>query len=297
MREKIKLGDIIVFDGTNDWLSKTICLMTNSTVSHAAMIYSNHEIVEMEHKGILVSPFRISKGSKAHLLRLTKEQPTEPIILAARKYVEEGIKYDFPALVLLAGLIIYRNVLPTPRFQKITDLVLTGACFILDQFLNSLLHKEKPVKTMICSQLVYQIYLDCGKEYKIQIKDILGNHNFKQYKETIKLVDLAKGQNGMNMHSVSFKENSFFDKIVDEQLLIKELCLALTEWQELDEIISGVDIESTLQKVSTFIGLLEKILAEMQLDIPVPALFITPADLYERAFNLRKVCDFDLIKI
>lgn len=297
MREKIKLGDIIVFEGGDDWLSKIICLLTNSTVSHAAMIYSSNEIVEMEHQGIAVNHFMVSKGNKAHLLRLKNEPSMEPIMLAAKKYVEEGITYDFPALVLLAGLIIYKKVVPTPRFQKITDLILTGACLILDKFLNSLLQKGRPVKTMICSQLVYQIYLDCGKEYEIQIKDKLGDSGFVQNKDAVRLVELVKNQKSEAIYTASFERNkNDFIASIDEKLIIKELYFAMTEWEKIEEVTESIHIESTLQKTVLFIDLIEKILEIMQVRIPIPALFITPADLYEHTLNLRKVCDINLLK-
>ena len=45
---KVKPGDIIIFDGGDNWVSKSICWLTNSTVSHAAMVYKEQKIVEME---------------------------------------------------------------------------------------------------------------------------------------------------------------------------------------------------------------------------------------------------------
>ncbi len=51
--------------------------------------------------------------------------------------------------------------------------VLNQACAELDKLLNILIHKKNPSPVMVCSQLVYQCYLDCGDDYKIKLEDEL----------------------------------------------------------------------------------------------------------------------------
>ena len=48
------------------------------------------------------------------------------MIAAAKRYLDEDVPYDYPDLIFFAGVLIYRTVRPTPRWQKITDLILMG---------------------------------------------------------------------------------------------------------------------------------------------------------------------------
>ena len=60
--------------------------------------------------------------ASAHtLLRLNPELPHKPLLDDATIYVDGEVGYDFPALILLAGLLIYRDIRPTPRWRKTTD--------------------------------------------------------------------------------------------------------------------------------------------------------------------------------
>ena len=296
--QDIKLGDIIIFDGGDDWLGKAICSLTKSKVSHAAMVYKENEIVEMGSKGIAVSKIAVKSGTDAHLLRLSPEKPYQPLGDTAKKYVDASISYDYPALVFLAGLLIYRNIRPTPRWQKITDFVLSIACNSLDKLLDKIIHKGSKERAMVCSQLVYQIYMDCGKDYLIKISDGLLTNNMVT--DEICLADLA-----MNMNStpdlIAFDELNYDD--IDIEEISKELFLSISESDELmfssNEMLSSETVlhSATTQKAKKILDLLEQILKYSHIDIPVKSIFVTPADLYMYAENLDNICDFTLDRI
>ena len=296
MDKTMKPGDIIIFEGGDNYVSKTICWLTKSTVSHAAMVYDEDTIVEMGAGGIAASRFTVNPGNTAHLMRLKDEHPAEPLIAAAKGYLDAEVKYDFPVLILLAGLLIYKEVRPTPRWQRITDTIIKAACVSLDQLLNVLIHKGKPVKMMVCSQLVYQICLDAGKDYVLQIETLLQDANTgnESSEWVICLASLAEHEEFSAKANMSAIDNEPVD--LDPEQAAKELYEALTAAEETDTECrdNGLNLSGTIGGVREFLDLLEQLLEKVHIDIPVPALFITPADIYERAVNLERIADFDL---
>lgn len=271
-----KIGDVFIFEAGESWLSKSIAFLTKSTVSHSAMLFEDGKIVEMGGSGIAVSSFEESEsGDVAHLLRLKPEQAPEPLAKAARAYVESGTVYDFPDLVILGGLIIYRAIRPTPRWKKITDLILNAACYELDKLLNRILQKGKDVPAMVCSQLVYQCYEDCGKAYHIRLQQQTDKVQIQR--GTVCLADLCGGTQELEYSSVTALQ----EPEQDIQQLAKELYEAMEEAEEIPEndLLTGDGLTDILPKVESFLDLVEKILENTNVKIPIPALFVTPADI------------------
>lgn len=299
MEKKINPGDIIIFEAGDSWLSKSIAWLTRSTVSHAAMVLDSNQIVEMGANGISVSTFDAGPGTSAHILRLNPELPHKPLLDAAAIYVDGEVGYDFPALILLAGLLIYRDIRPTPRWRKATDLILTGACVALDKLLNYITHKGTSVRTMVCSQLVYQIYLDCGNDYVIRIENLLDKAVTTDL-QTICLADMADSADSDSLPSnnTADLQQDAAPTSYDTEAICKELYDVLTETEsaDVDMLVDTVELGGMVLKVQHFMDLLERILEKIHLDIPIPALFITPADIYLRAENLQKVDDCDIVR-
>ena len=281
----IKAGDIMIFEAGDDYIGKSIAWLTDSTVSHAAMVYGENEIVEMGPKGIKSNKFRHDeKGGKAYLLRLGSSPGAAPLIKAAKVYLDANIQYDFPALFILAGTLIYKRVRPTPRWQRITDTILTLACLQLDKLINKAMHKKD---VMVCSQLVYQCYLDCGEEYRIFIAENL-LEDCMDAQGTICLADLALHVSP-KAASIALTESTPQDFDIEE--LAHELFQSLEESKSATDdqfMAASVNWNSIPAKAAKYLDLLEKLLKELELDIPVNALFVTPADLLYRAKNLMK---------
>ena len=70
--------------------------------------------------------------------------------------------------------------------KQITDLILNMACRELDKLLNKVIHKGD-VPVMVCSQLVYQCYADCGSGYRIMYDNefMSGEATVRFYEEKI----------------------------------------------------------------------------------------------------------------
>lgn len=282
--ENRKPGDVIIFEAGDDWISKCIAKLTNSTVSHAAMLMSEDTMVEMGAKGIVVdgcSPDDL--GELTHFLRLTPEQDPAPLIKAAQSYLSAGVKFDYPDLLLLAGMLVYRGVRPTPRWKKITDLILQLACWELDKLLNRLIHKGEKVPVMICSQLVYQCYRDCGKDYELVLENALlqGENNAG----SIRLVDLIQEENClMGTDAIQIPINT------NGEILAEELYAALIEAEaESDELLlTGHSLGGTVASAAKLLDLVEQILEKSGVALPVYALFVTPCDLLQNTTNLKQ---------
>lgn len=280
--ETRKTGDILIFKAGDDWVGKSIAWLTHSEVSHAAMLISPDTMVEMGSRGITVNGLREGpEGESAYLLRLDPEKDPAPLVQAAQGYIDQELHFDYPDLVILAGQLIYRTVRPTARWRKITDLILELACAELDKLLNRMLHKGKKVPAMICSQLVYQCYYDCGPDYQIVLKNAL-----LQDASSAGMICLADLASEMDMAAVPDIQ---VPVDMEPEVLAKELYESLLEADEANEmLLETADLSGTLAQVSKFLDLVERILETSGVDLPIPALFVTPCDLLENAVNLKR---------
>ena len=280
--ETMRPGDVIIFEAGDNWLSKAIAKLTDSHVSHAAMRYKGNSIVEMGAGGISVSDcYIVDKGDKAYLLRLSPEKDSAPLIDAAEKYVDAKTVYDYPDLVFFAGLLIYRAIRPTMRWQKVTDVVLNAACAVLDKLLNKLIQHGGDVPAMVCSQFVYQCYLDCGEEYTIKLKDALLQSTAQGKIILADLLDKAVYEE-MALTGISAEQ-------INLEELACELCEAMAEEDALP--VAEKELGGTLGYAKRFLDLVEKLMEYAEINIPVPALFVAPCDLLDHAVNLKKYAE------
>lgn len=274
-----RAGDILIFQAEDDWIGKSIALLTKSKVSHSSILLTPDSMAEMGGNGIAVNRIEDAlEGRESYLLRLDPEKDPAPLVAAAQAYVEAGTRYDFPDLVILAGLLIYRAVRPTPRWQKITDLILNQACVMLDK----LLHKGEKSPAMVCSQLVYQCYYDCGADYRIILKDALLQDAAAP--DTVCLADLIGELSGdagcRTAGNLTVEEE-------DPEKLGRELYEALLETED-NTLLPTTELSGTVSRVAEFLDLVEKILESSGVDLPVPAMFVAPSDLLEHAVNLKQ---------
>lgn len=279
--DEIKKGDVLVFEAENDWISKSIALLTNSDVSHAALACDETSIAEMGLSGIQLNRFHTdNKGRKVYVLRMEPEKDMAPVVRAAQGYVDAKVQYDKPSLYFLAGLLIYRAVRrPTARWRKITDMIINAAVLILDKKLNRMLH-GKDVREMVCSQLVYQCYYDCGKDYQIKIRD--GILQDAHENGAVRLADLAQNvQEDFMMDAEPMPD-------IDQEMLAQELYAAIEDAENNPDarILEQSELMGTASKARKFLDTLERILEVAAVDMPLASLFVTPNDLLVHAENL-----------
>ncbi len=283
----LQSGDILVFEAEDSWISKCIAKLTNSNVSHAAMCYHDETMVEMSSRGIVCSTCKEAEdGSNAYLLRLNPTKDAAPLLAAAKEYLDEGVYYDYPDLVFFAGLIIYRAVRSTKRWQIITDYILELACAELDKMINKLIHKDGK-KAMVCSQLVYQIYLDCGEDYKIRIHGGLLQAE-DTLSEQVCLAELAAKSDAVYADNTIPQDSMTTSEVPnpDMEAIFKEFYEVMEESeQENGELCASDDLNSLVEKAKKFLDKVEEILERAGVELPVYALFVAPSDLL-KADNL-----------
>lgn len=291
MNDILKAGDIVAFKAGNDWLSKAIAWFTQTDVSHTAMAYSEDSIVEMGAYGIGVHKIDISGGDSVYVMRLTSILDAAPLIRSADAYINTKIRYDFPALFILAGLLIYKRIVPTSPLLKITNLILSSACTALDKMLNNILYQSS-APTMICSQLVYQIYYDCGSEYRILIENgcVFNSPIEEGTPNSVRLIDLVGSGNHPAQPAILISsplENiAMFDTIMKE--FYELLCSSEQDAGDNRTLIdiSAREMDNTLALTARFLDLVERLLEITGYDMPPESLFVTPGDLVYHALNL-----------
>lgn len=228
-----------------------------------------------------------------------------PLVDAADQYVNAKTRYDIPALVMLGGLLIYRAIRPTPEFVMVTDLILRAASRALDKLIQSVI-LHNPYKAMVCSQLVYQIYDDCSKDYHIHL-DGGTFQSVRNEKDSVRLIDLVKNspkevRNSCESSEDTAKEAGTSHGNVGDDL--EELCRLL--WDAMCErgYVENVYNENEmLDAARSLIGPARKLLEQLETflekskaDIPIDALFVTPADFVYHAKNLRLIKTVDIVE-
>ncbi len=291
---QVKIGDILIFEAHNDYISKAIAWITESKYSHAAMVYDTNSIVEMGLSGIGVSEIYEGSDNKALLLRMESVKDTQPLHDIAEKYITAKTRYDFPALVLLGLMLIYKHIRPTSRLVVITDIILRKACTILDNMLQKIII-HNPDKAMVCSQLVCQVYSECGKDYEIKFSGASlqkSNKGIATNSDTICLLDLSEDAADFK-GDLMLGNNSSINN--DDEQLAEELYKSLIDQNKSEEILlSSNDLSHVSSVVKKFLELINDILVKAKIDIPLDALFISPEDIANKSTNLKKIGELSI---
>jgi len=283
MTENIKPGDILMFEVGDDRLSKAIGKLTKSNVCHCALAVSSNELIEMRGNGVQKKNISDYKDEIIFKLNLRDEKDMMPVINAAEKYMADGIPYDWPSLVMIGGLLVYSRFNKKLKHKRIVNPILGVACWSLDKLLIKI-NNSGSNEAMMCSQFVYQCYLDAGEGYYIEIENGLIFAD-KECDEP-SLSDLLSNEDDIEMAPILTIDPSE----IDEEQLAQELFDALdyetgdVEYEHLD----GGVFAKTLSNAKRFMDLVEKILDVIGPDIPRPALFVTPADICFHSANLER---------
>lgn len=198
---KLKAGDIMTFDGERDEqgnldpLSHLIMILTDSEVSHGGLFIQENPPAMADaalsglhahlvaDKGNPLRPVHICRLKMADQLDLT------PVIEAANKYIKDDLVYPMPDLILLGMILVYKNISHVSLKQK----VIIGLLKIITAKIKSILEDKKyeGKHPMICSEFVYQCYLDASKKDP-RLKLILKNADLQlslRHRTSITLLD------------------------------------------------------------------------------------------------------------
>jgi len=297
MSHKYKPGDVLVFGIIeDDFIGKAIAFLTDSDVSHSALVYGEDSLVEMTGHGIKKTNVSLHADRPIHHMRHTvmddMTDDMKKVIKAADVYLEKQVPYDYPSLVILAGLLVYRKSGYTPKYHAIVDTILGIACWSLDKALNKLIHGENS-GAMMCSQLVYQCFYDAGGRYRLKVENgIVFRGGAEAEGGLFRLSDLVDEYKGK---LDTFQPLQDAPTGINEEKLAQELLEALADVANIangrqleNNMLTEGELAGAVAKAHKFLDLLEKILEALGQRIPLPSLFVTPADLFENTVNLKE---------
>ena len=288
MNSKLKKGEIILFKAEKDWLSRTISKLTDSDVSHAVILYSDDSIIEMIADGVCINQVKLCPGKNAYVMRLNPELDAAPVLKAANKYRLSKARYDFPALVILAGTIIMHKSSMRLHLMPICNKIILAAAWQLDLLIQKIILKHPDGDAMVCSQFVYQAFYDCGGDYRLKIKN-----------DTIS-TDTLDGDGPSCLSHLPIDDYSTSDELLEEGSNVsespEELAGQLTELleQENMEMLSEKHYPDILPAVHLFQEKMNQLSEHLHTDLSFESLFVTPADLAYNTTNLKRICSIKI---
>lgn len=298
----LKPGDILIFDGEHDHgISDLIMLFTKSTVTHGALFYQNGEnacLADSGQQGIDLHRVTSTPNARGvHVRRLTKEggfgddydKAVAPVLNIAYDYVCQRLVYPYSDLVMLAMIIIYKEVSHVSLKQTAVIKLLKLAAAELKTFIDKKFHDGK--HTMVCSSYVYQCFLDASKnnpDLKINIKNGDLDPNLKAAKRTATLLDLYAE------HAAEYNYAQHFAMAQDEPVKesLQEILDDLIDKENENHIhlLKNIALSNAIE---TFLKHLMKACGIVINDVKdlienakkQQAMFITPNDLYCHTTN------------
>lgn len=311
-------GDILLFSGEKgSFISEAIMFLTGAPVSHAAMTYQpNSSIIEESPPAVQTnSASERFKGRKITVMRLDPPQADyDPVLAAAKGYLNDREPYAFSNLYLVGILLIYKKFTPNTLTQKITIKILKKLTAEILSFYNK--HKNPEKLPMVCSQFVYQCYDDAGKDYRLNVRDgvLMAAKSDLNVHESLLDQAMSRARNDTStafrnsLEAISAKAEVVEPKDSDEDLA-KELLEALqpsTALKAEAEIPLEDDLVVAIQEFSQAAHMLRtgatipenELLQANTLRSPSASMaflkaeeayFVSPADLLQHCTNLKQV--------
>lgn len=300
----IKPGDILIFEGDDSIVSDLIKLFTKSTVTHSAIFVQNGEKAAFADSGECgiqkhwVTSFSCARG--VHVRRLTKkggfgndyDKIVAPVINVANDYIKQGLPYPYNDLVLLAMILIYKNVSQNNLKQTNVIHFLRFIAAKLKTAIDKKMHKG--THSMVSSSFVYQCFLDASQsnpdlKLKVENSDIQPI----KAKRSATLLDLyAEHAEEYNYNTKSFAKSKFEPSTDSIDEVLKELVdkenenhIGLTMGNALSHAIEEF-LKVLMNACGIVVHSVQELIEKARLQ---QALFITPNDLYCRTTNTESV--------
>lgn len=174
-------GDILLFSYVpDDWESRLIAILSQSDVSHAAMIYqpTNQIIEEIPEFARLNDLKQRVTGRTISVMRLeNKDASLTKVLEIAKGYADEQLPYAMDVLPFVAVYLLVQDLAPSLKWQNI---IVKLAKLGIEVLIGLLYRKELPNKLpMVCSQYVYHCYKQAGPEYAICLEKTQKNSLLK----------------------------------------------------------------------------------------------------------------------
>ncbi len=300
-------GDVMVFSpDEEDTLSRAIAWVTDSTVSHAAMVYySNDEIAEETLHGLVVTPTkaRVESQRMATVLRLKSEiqdLDMKKVVDVAAKYVNNDEPYATADLLFLAIYFLFKKCSQDTKVNKALAKIIKLAMMALIEMTDEKLYPGKD--PMQCSQFVYHCYREAGPEYRIILKK---EQDVKKYN----LLQLVKEQtSGRNLSYKKIKKDLIKEvrrerkgvqgpisnkvNVDAAQKAAKELLEALQS-NNMQEVVQPIQLDkefmNLVQKFCILLTKSDNLAEAIEKLVNLEEFFVSPGDLLSRTENLEEI--------
>lgn len=146
-------GDVLLYKGKS-FISRAIQFFDGTDFSHAALYLGDGQVGEAIASGLKRRDYvEGASGIWVQAHRIKNVVPTmEPVLEVANRYLDDGNRYGYEQLLLLAFLCLTRKLRFTPSLRLLVRSTLDAASAVLTRLLSQ--HREP----MICSEFVYRVY-------------------------------------------------------------------------------------------------------------------------------------------
>jgi hypothetical protein len=147
-------ADVLLYKGTS-FVSRAIQFFDGTDHSHASLYLGDEQVGEAAARGLVRNSIHTSThGNEWVDVYRLKDRPPDvsPVLEKATEYLDQGNRYGYEQLVLLAFLTLTRKLKATPTLRTIIRHTLDAAAAVLTRYLSQ---DREP---MICSEFVYRAY-------------------------------------------------------------------------------------------------------------------------------------------
>lgn len=152
--EELAQADVLLYHGTS-FISRAIQFFDGTDFSHAALYVGSGQVGEAVATGLVQRNFAAGvPGNEWVRVYRHKNVPLDmsPVLGKAAYYLEQGNRYGYEQLLLLAFLCLTRKLRVTPSLRWLLRNVLDAAASVLTRLASQ---QKEP---MICSEFVYRSY-------------------------------------------------------------------------------------------------------------------------------------------
>jgi hypothetical protein len=158
MSEMVAIGalrpaDVLLYEGTG-WLARLIRFFDGTDFNHAGLCIGDGSVAEAQAPGVIRQGVEPSVAGRVKVLvrRLKQDVSLDPVVARGLQIVDEGHRYAFEQLLLLAFLGLTRKLKATPILKTLLRKVLDRAASVASGIIGA---GKEP---MICSEFVYRCY-------------------------------------------------------------------------------------------------------------------------------------------
>lgn len=222
MADQFQTGDVFLFEPDDSCISRLICKLSDSPVSHAAMYFEDGKIVEEGLPHIGTRPIDKLGDRAVHVRRYARhEESAAALRKVAGKRLADKEPYSMGNLVMVGVLIVFKAWKPDARWA--VKQVLTALCILIAKAIDH--YKTGGKHGATCSQLVYEMYDEAGFHLNVIQKNMVSAANAPSLLEETQAL-LAEGK----LDEVDESAASELDKAAamgGKNFDLEKLCCAL----------------------------------------------------------------------